>query len=382
MSAAMYRRGKWWAVRVPLPEGGSVPKTTRSRERDTAKAMERMLAELYDRPLYHPILQAIRPRKGLSLTTVYTHWKANTLASLLASLRDVDLSQYVEQWQAKLEADYGKYEWVETATGTKRQGETTRQYVRQVRALIAYAGGSLPRSRFTAALVSPWLAGLGVKSPTRRRYYAAVNQFAEYLVTIAVLERNPLADLSAPPAGKPRDRHLTKAEWLKLIEASHEPYRTAEVLAHLGIEEGVIPTIRRKDVDLVRRTVHARGTKREWRNRLCYIYEWALPYLSAAIKGKTPDALLVPRSTDAIRVAHNETCGVLGIEDYHVHDARHSVAVWLISAGTPAEVVRQQLGHKDTRMVDTVYGVYRATSADAERWSKVAEARDVEEAQS
>jgi integrase len=373
-----YKRGQWFTVRVPHPDGGSVAKSARTREPDVAKAIERMLADLYDRPKYHPILRAILPRKGLQLPKVYAAWIADGMDALLASLSDVDLATYIGEWERHLASRFGKYEWEATDTGLKRHGETTRQYTRQVRSLVEHAGGTVLRSNFTPRLVSPWLASLTVKPPTRRRYYAAVHQFADYLVTIRVLERNPLAEMKAPPSGSPRDRHLMKAEWLKLIDHQAEPYRTASVLAHLGIELGVIPTIRRRDVDLKARTVHARGTKRAWRNRLAYIYDWALPYLTRACQMQTPTVVLVPRSVEAIRSAHDTACEALGINNYRIHDARHSIAVWLVSAGTPYEVVAAQLGHQDTGSVQDVYGKYKPRTEDAARWAKIAEERDLE----
>ena len=260
-----------------------------------------------------------------------------------------------------------------------RHGETTRQYSRQVRSLVEYAGGTLTKSRFTAGLVSPWLASLPVQTGTRRKYYNAVSHFGAYLVTVGVLERSPVAEMRAPPAGKPRDRHLSKAEWLTLIDWLPEPYKTAEVLGHLGIELGVIPTIKRRDVNLKERTVHARGTKRAWRDRLVYIYDWALPYLTTRCWFLTPGSQLVPASTSAIQVNHYQACEALGLTNYRFHDARHSVAVWLVSAGAPFEVVASQLGHKDTAMVQRVYGRFKARTEDAARWARIAELRDEEE---
>jgi integrase len=234
------------------------------------------------------------------------------------------------------------------------------------------------RSSFTPKVVTNWLASLAVETGTRARYHAALRQFGEYLVTTGVLERNPMREVKAPRPGAPRTRHLTKPEWVRLVDAQSEPFRTASVLAHLGVELAAVLRVKRRDVDLAARTIWVRGTKTRWRERSVYVFGWAAPYLERACRGLLPDAVLVPASRHQVSVSHRAACHALGIEDYRLHDARHSIAVWWMSGGGPAEEIATQLGHRDIQQVMRCYGRYRPAVGDMRRWERVIEERDRE----
>ncbi len=67
-------------------------------------------------------------------------------------------------------------------------------------------------------------------------------------------------------------------------------------------------------------------------------------------------------------------------EGINLHAARHHWAVRAIRAGTPAEVVGRQLGHKDATMVLKVYGRFVPRSEDRDKWERMATAMDKEQA--
>jgi integrase len=45
-------------------------------------------------------------------------------------------------------------------------------------------------------------------------------------------------------------------------------------------------------------------------------------------------------------------CRRAGIEDFHIHDLRHTCAAWLVSAGVPLTEIRDLLGHSTIRMTE------------------------------
>lgn len=362
-----YRRNGRWTIRVPHPYGGVVAKAIHTGDSKIAGQYETMCELLLARPLDHVFLLAVCANT-LPIRTLYSHWVRKTLDDLRATVSDIDLTPHLAPWGKLLAREFGD--------PTKAQ-HTARKYPDQVRTFFAWAGGTT-LSRLTPALVTRWMGSRDVTSSTQRRYWAALKSFVGYLVTMRVIEHDPLAALDAPTANDPRTRHLSPAERDRLIDACHEPVTTAEVLAHMGLEMSAILSTRARDVDLKAHTVYAHGTKHQrgrqnYRSRLTKIPPWAVPHLRRALRFKTPDALLVPVPYSVIRRGHAAACAAVGIEDYRLHDGRHTYAVFMKQAGTPSEVIGLQLGHKDGATVEKVYARYKPSASELAHWTAVAE---------
>ena len=54
----------------------------------------------------------------------------------------------------------------------------------------------------------------------------------------------------------------------------------------------------------------------------------------------------------AVKRSYAAACKDAGIEDFHVHDLRHTCAAWLVSAGVPLSEVRDLLGHSSVVMTE------------------------------
>lgn len=358
---AAFTRGKVYYGRTPHPDGGSVIRRL-SRDKDTAKAMERMLKSLRDTD-ETTILRAIIDKRR-TVAQVYAAWP-HGLKELKASLNDRDIEPLVSKWQATIASKYAT-------------GDTAQQYYRQVRSLIA-EGEAFPLSHLTVERIEAWLYALAVASGTKLRYHAAMSSFCDYLKRTGVIERNPMRDVPSPKPSAPRVRYLSLPDVLRLVRGQAQPFRAAEALSHCGLELSAIRRVRKRDVNEARHTVRAKGTKAESRDRICYVPDWAWGFVVEAMKDLHPDALLVPYSRTPIDRSHREACEALKIEDYRFHDGRHSYAVRMIRAGTPMELVARQLGHTDLRQVMRCYGRFRPTEDDAARWEKIAALRDAED---
>jgi integrase len=113
---------------------------------------------------------------------------------------------------------------------------------------------------------------------------------------------------------------------------------------------------RREDVQLDSGWVHVRGTKRAARNRRIAIRHPALAsLLSYALKHAPGEDELFPAWTNVRRDLHL-ACAQAGIEACSPNDLRRTYAKWMRLARVPAEVVAPTMGHRDTRMVERVYG--------------------------
>ncbi len=70
-----------------------------------------------------------------------------------------------------------------------------------------------------------------------------------------------------------------------------------------------------------------------------------------------PDSAWVFCHPDGTRIKEvkrgfRSACGRAGIEDFHIHDLRHTCAAWLVSAGVPLAEVRDLLGHTSVKMTE------------------------------
>lgn len=54
----------------------------------------------------------------------------------------------------------------------------------------------------------------------------------------------------------------------------------------------------------------------------------------------------------SIKCSWETACRRAGIEDFRIHDLRHTCAAWLVSAGVPLTEVRDLLGDSTIRMTD------------------------------
>lgn len=315
--------------------------STGMRDYDGACEVEAFAQRLYDRRRWD-ILNPIVAGK-LKLADAWDADVRGELDTLLRTVNDVDLSPLVDEW-AK---------------------EANAKYVKQVRLLIK-EGEAFPRSRFTKGAVKTFLADLRVSGPTKNRYRAALSVFAKYLVERDILEHNPVRDVSSYAEHDPRDQWMTWATAQKVAERAAEPYRTLFLLmAGTGLEWGVCERLRTTDIDLTEETIHARGSKTRWRNRVVRAEKFAWTALTRHIKGKIGPAVVFDGigERDAL-FALRDAMGALKLPAHRLHDLRHTYAVNKLKAGYPAQVIATQLGHRDATMVLKVYGRYIPEKSD------------------
>ena len=82
------------------------------------------------------------------------------------------------------------------------------------------------------------------------------------------------------------------------------------------------------------------------RDEVCPDTPWVFFHLTAALNTKTGD-----RVKD-VRKAFSTACRRAGIEDFHIHDLRHTFASWLIMNGTPLFEVSKLLRYASVQMTE------------------------------
>ncbi len=371
-----------WFLAVPTPHGW-VKRSTGTTHKPTAMAMERMLEVLGPKGRREWDLLGAVVDGTLSLGALFDAYRENDLEGLRGRLEEVDLAEHVERWQ----------EWLMD----RIRPDTRTHYLAHLRTLMP-EGGVFPRAEFTAPAIARWLAERStlpqkrkastraksrrrpdpasrpITGSTRRKYLAAVQSFAGYLVQVGVLTTNPARDVAAPPPGRPRVVELVHQDVVRIVEHARKPYRALFALLYgAGVEISAALRCSDADVDVGRREVRARGTKAHARDRVVRVAEWAWPYLETHVRRLTPGERLF-RGIDRWHAGdvHRETLTALELAPHRLHDARHFYAIRAIRAGTPYELVARQLGHANVQMVATVYGRYAPRSDERDRWERIA----------
>ena len=392
----VYKRDRRTAYFVTVPtRTGRVKRSTGTTHRGTALAIEKMLDTLGPKgERAWDLLDRIEANT-LMLGTLYDAWRFNRIAHLRDELRaaderrlEPDLRDHLESWRSWL-AD-------------RVRNDTAEHYLAHVRTLIVTAA-PFAVSSFTAPAIATWLASRTrlpqkrrpnathsrrkedaparpVSGATRRKYLAAVQSFAGYLVEIGVLPTNVARDVKAPKAAKPRVVELDLGDVKRIVEGAEQPFRALfAVLYGAGVEISAALSCVESDVNAARRELRARGTKAHTRDRVVRIADWAWPFVEKHLKTLTPGERLfrgINRWT--VGDVHRERLHALALPHHRVHDARHFYAVRAVRAGTPYELVARQLGHADVQMVARVYGKYAPTSDDRDRWEKIAAKLDAD----
>lgn len=352
-----YRRGRIYWSNVKGPGATRRRLSLETVDAGFAKELERMLQTLRDRREWEILSSVLDGR--LSPGDVYDYWRYDDIRGLTARLNDVDLRELVDPWQM----------WL---TRGRVRPSTAAKYLRQLRSLIPseepFLRSELTRARVTAALHELEKTRSGA---TVRRYYAAWSKFFRFLVDRGVIESHPARGVVLPPESDPRERYLSLELSLRLVEAHPQPFRALAALREgAGGELGAALATRRRDVQRSTRIVHLHGTKRKWRDRRAIVDPEFWEHLDVQARTCLPDALLWGGITpDAARHQHRKACHALRIDDYRMHDSRHSYAVRHMRAGDDPSLIAHQLGHKDATMVLKVYGKYRPTAADLRRLS-------------
>lgn len=353
-----------WRLKVPNRHGGWADKSTGTRDKLTANAMERMVRDLGPQGKREwDLLDAVHDGR-VSLGDLFDAHRMGDLQGLRARLDDVDLRPLIARWEA-----------AETARG---KAENAKRYRVHVESLAGTSGPWL-RSSFTAEAVDRWFSALTGADNTRRRYHAALSSFTAYLQRFGVLKDSPLEAVARPPVPILPIAFLDLPDVLRVVRAAPEPYQTLFALVY-GIGGDISPTLQvcRRDVDVHEREVRVPGEKSKSRDRIALVADWAWPWIEHRCRGLLPDAPLFPglnrwTSSDVHRRVLKDL--KLYRDGITLHAARHHWAVRAIRAGMPIEMVARQIGNLPTTCLKH-YGRFVPSSAERKRWEREAGKRE------
>lgn len=151
---------------------------------------------------------------------------------------------------------------------------------------------------------------------------------------------------------KRKERALSEREIARLL--AKLPEKRAALAAFLLATGATYPSevhgAKPPEVNLRKWQVHLHGTKRETRNRVVPIVDFARPWLRRAMKSWPLEPW-----TNVRRDLH-AACEAAKIDPCSPNDLRRSVATLMRARGVEPSLLGAFLGHGDSRMAERVYG--------------------------
>ena len=104
-----------------------------------------------------------------------------------------------------------------------------------------------------------------------------------------------MREIKAPRPAPLRMSYLSIDNVRALADTQPEPFRTLSLLLHAtGIEVSVALALKKRDIDMMRREIRARGTKTKARDRIAKVADWAWPDVEKLVRRLLPNAPIFP----------------------------------------------------------------------------------------
>jgi integrase len=274
--------------------------------------------------------------------------------------REATLSQALRMLVEKRleQARMGKRSFATAEMYRKKSGHLVR--------LLEHVGGlyvPMPLAKLTATHVDRYIA-------TRTDEGAAGNTITKELVTLRAALKvaararlwngNLLALMPAESVSDytPRTRWLPEAEVNQLL-AQLTPDHAARVafIVATSANRNETELARREHISADHRFVQIHGTKTAWRSRVVPMASNVhARYLEFALRHADGSDGMLFRKWGNMNRDLAEACERAGIARCSPNDLRRTCATWLRNLGLPPDLIAAVLGHRDTRMVERVYG--------------------------
>jgi len=194
---------------------------------------------------------------------------------------------------------------------------------------------------------------------------------------------NPCTKAEQSKEPKGRERFLTYEEAKTLLQVAAVPvdqngrclsnqYKSPvlrdfiELALNTGCRKGELLNLKWENIDFSTRLLHLEQTKSgEWqtvpinedarqvlvqrmrlRDEICPDTPWVFFHMVPTVNTKAGD-----RVKD-VKKSFNTACRRLGIENFHIHDLRHTFASWLVMEGVPLFEVSKLLRHASIQMTE------------------------------
>ena len=201
----------------------------------------------------------------------------------------------------------------------------------------------------------------GVATGTARTEMQALTAALRWAHRKRLLAEMP--EIVLPPRAPPRERWLTRAEAVKLIDAcaAHHVRLFVVLALHTAARKGAILALTWDRVDLAGRQIDfrepGRVQTRKGRSRVP-INDTLLPELLRAKEGCISDHVVEWAGGPIASIKHGfrDACIRAGLREVMPHTLRHTAATWLAQGGISMWDIAGMLGHSSPKMVEETYG--------------------------
>lgn len=175
--------------------------------------------------------------------------------------------------------------------------------------------------------------------------------------------KNCPANFEMPPAPEPRDRHLTREEYRRLVGSCVAPHVKLFVTLALqtaGRAEAILGLTWDR-VDFERGLIRlSDGAERRKGRATVPMTETARTVLLAAQMAARTEFVVeyADRRVLSVKKGFRAACQKAGLQDVTPHVLRHTAAVWMAEAGRPMPEIARFLGHSDSRLTERVYAKF------------------------
>lgn len=189
-----------------------------------------------------------------------------------------------------------------------------------------------------------------VSVETARKEFFVLRHILEHAKENDLIPANHAVGVKLPPPPAGRVRYLQPAELQAVLEVCPEWLRPiAALLVLTGMRRGEVLNLRWMDVDTQNGILRLVKTK-NGKGHVVRLNALASSLLSRLKRG-TPSELVFPHVTPIqVSIAFLRARRKAGIEDFRLHDLRHTAASWLRMSGADLQDVGEVLGHSDLRM--------------------------------
>jgi integrase len=251
-------------------------------------------------------------------------------------------------------ADFAKIWWERVSPTLRPRSQKRWSGIVEKHLMPAFSGGLRSVAKAQAEKYAAQRLDEGAAPSTVNREMTVLKHMLKRAVAWEYLSSNPVAGIKALKEPSGRTRFLTLEEMDRLLavcEATGSPYLKAFVVVALntGMRRNEILSLRRKGIDWMNRIVTLEDTK-NGESRHVFLNDAALEALRCLPSPLNDGGHLFPFTPNQVSMAVRRVLKRAGIEDFCLHDLRHTFASYHAMSGVQGRGLQALLGHKDNRM--------------------------------